>query len=309
MGYVSKEDDAKTMTDNYVLYSGPSHVTGKKLAHYLGIDDYGKNDPGRQVDQLLRWGSSKRIDYIPEQQTINLRRAISTATDKMDTLDELQRAGVPTPEYSETPTDLSYPMLARNSSGMQGRDIVPIIQRKDLEARDVNAEFYTRYIPTKLEYRVHVIDGEIVKLSQKVLKEEENYDPFVRNYETGYRFVNPRTRHPGVQQAVAAVNSLDLDIGAVDMVIGEDDRPYVLEVNTAPSLEEDVSLEVYGDKIAEMMGIENYPGRDAPELDYGQDEQEESNEERFSGEIDSISFTVNSTTRHQITNRMRDLTL
>lgn len=261
------------MTYNYVLYCGPGHVTGKKIAHYLGIENYGKNDPGDRVDQLLRWGSSKRIDYIPEEQTINLRRAISTATDKVETLENLERAGVPIPNYSTEHSDLDYPMLARDSSGMQGRDIVPIVQQQDFDARGISAEFYTEYIPTKLEYRVHVVGGEIVKTSQKVLKEEEDYDPFIRNYETGYRFVNPRTRHPGIQQAVAAVNSLDLDFGAVDMVIGEDDRPYVLEVNTAPSLQEDVSLEAYGDKLAEMLGIEEYPGRDAPELDYEEEDE------------------------------------
>lgn len=266
------------MTYNYVLYSGPSHVTGKKIAHYLGIDNYGKNDPGDRVDQLLRWGSSKRVDYIPNDQTVNLRRAISTATDKLETLENLERAGVPVPDYSTRHGDLSYPMLARDSSGMQGRDIVPIVQRQDLEAQNVSAEFFTEYVPTKLEYRVHVVDGEIVKTSQKVLENEEDYDPFVRNYETGYRFKNPRTRHPGIQQAVAAVNSLDLDFGAVDMVIGEDDRPYVLEINTAPHLEEGVSLEAYGDKLAEMLGIENYPGRDAPELEY-EDEDDELVEE------------------------------
>lgn len=248
------------MTDRYVLYSGPGHVTGKKIANYLGIDDYGKNDPGRRVDQLIRWGSSKRIDYIPSDQTINLRRAIATATDKLETLRKLERAGVPVPEFSTNPRNISYPMLARETTGMQGRDIVPILQQQDLEARGVSGEFYTEYVPTKLEYRVHVVGNEIVKVSQKVLEEPDDYNPFIRNYETGYRFKNPRTRHPGIQQAVAAVNSLDLDLGAVDLIIGEDDRPYVLEVNTAPSLEAGVSLSAYGDKLAEMLGIRDYPG-------------------------------------------------
>jgi len=256
------------MTDNHVLYAGASHVTGKKLAHYLGIDSYGKHDPDRRVDQLLRWGSRKSITYIPDQQTVNLRRAIQKASDKVTAMEEMERAGVPVPNYSTSYQNLNFPMLARANGDMQGRGIVPIMQSQDIEANSMNPDFYTEYVPTKLEYRVHVIDGEIVKVSQKVLEEPEDYDPFVRNYETGYRFKNPRTRHPGINQAVAAVEALELDIGAVDLVIGEDDRPYVLEVNTAPHLEENVSLEIYGDKIAEIMGIDNYPGRNAPELDY-----------------------------------------
>lgn len=261
------------MTDNYVLYAGASHVTGKKLAHYLGIEDYGKNDPDRRVDQLLRWGSRRSIRFIPSDQTINLRRAIGNASDKLDALGMMERAGVPVPNYSTSYSQLNFPMLARTNGDMQGRGIVPIMQSQDISANNLSPDFYSEYVPTKLEYRVHVVDGEIVKVSQKVLENPDDYDPFVRNYETGYVFKNPRTRHPGISQAVAAVNALELDFGAVDLVIGEDDRPYVLEVNTAPALQEGVSLEAYGDKIAEIMGITDYPGRNASQLDYDTDEE------------------------------------
>lgn len=45
-------------------------------------------------------------------------------------------------------------------------------------------------------------------------------------------------------QAVLAVTSLGLDFGAVDGLIGEDGLPYILEINTAPSLRETM-LEKY----------------------------------------------------------------
>lgn len=244
------------MTDNYLLYSPQTRPSGERLAEFLGIENHGTEDPDRRVDQLLRWGNSQRIQYVPEEQTINLRRAIAKATDKYKSLEELEKAGVPVPEYSRDMDELEYPMLGREENHSQGSDIVPILQRKDLEVADSTPDYFTQYIPVKREYRVHVIDSQIVKVSQKVLEEEEDYNPWIRNYENGYRFVNPRERHAGINQAISAVNSLELDFGAVDLIIDENDQPYVLEVNTAPSLQEGVSLEVYGEHIADMMGIE-----------------------------------------------------
>ena len=45
-------------------------------------------------------------------------------------------------------------------------------------------------------------------------------------------------------QAINAVNALGLNFGAVDCVVGEDTRGYIIEVNTAPSLRETM-LEKY----------------------------------------------------------------
>lgn len=242
--------------EKYVLYSSSTRPTGEKIAEELGIHHHGTEDPGERVDTLIRWGSSKRIQYIPSNQTINLRKAIAKATDKLRSLELLEEAGVPIPNYSRNLQDLDLPALGRNTNHSQGSDIVPILQSTDLSVSDSDPDYFTEYIPVDREYRIHVIDSEIVKVSQKVLEEEDDYNPWIRNYETGYRFMYPRERHPGLNQGIAAVNSLGLDFGAVDLIISESGQPYVLEVNTAPSLEEGVSLETYCEKIADMTDMD-----------------------------------------------------
>jgi D-alanine-D-alanine ligase-like ATP-grasp enzyme len=64
---------------------------------------------------------------------------------------------------------------------------------------------------------------------------ERNY---VRSYENGWIFAREDVvRNPAAEAAaIAAVASLGLDFGAVDVILREG-KAYVLEVNTAPGIE------------------------------------------------------------------------
>jgi D-alanine-D-alanine ligase-like ATP-grasp enzyme len=62
----------------------------------------------------------------------------------------------------------------------------------------------------------------------------------VRSHDNGYRYIcdpdNPPTQRT-LDNAVAAVGALGLDFGGVDIAwVEKGDKPYVLEVNTAPGL-------------------------------------------------------------------------
>jgi len=97
-------------------------------------------------------------------------------------------------------------------------------------------------------------------LSEKVLTEAEEINmPWVRNFENGHTFRNIRNLTPRVQRriedaGVSAVEILGLDFGAADVLLGDDENTYVLEVNTGPGLA-DNSLEVYVQKFAELLEI------------------------------------------------------
>lgn len=247
------------MTDRYLLYSRHGHRTGQRLAEYLGVP-HGRDPPGERQDHLLRWGTSQSVGYIPEIQTWNLKRAIENTTDKYNALRMLDERGIPVPPYSRDPSVLEYPMLGRREQHARGNDINLVLQEQDIYESE--AEYYVQYVPTKYEFRVHVINGDIVRVAQKVPEGEGEYEPHIRNHETGWIFVNPRVDCPQKYVAMGAVEALDLHFGAVDMIIGEDGDAYILEVNTAPSLN-DTNLEIYGDEFAEMLELEEYPGMDA----------------------------------------------
>lgn len=260
----------------FLLYHGASHVTGQQLGDYLGIP-HGREMDDTRYDYLLRWGSRSSIPYTPRETTINTRSSLQSNADKLAAMEAIDAAGIPTPEYVEDRDQISetfgYPALGRTESHARGEDINLIMQWRDAYLTDGN-DYFVEYIPTDLEYRMHVVNGEVIKVHEKRLRSEADNHPFIRNAETGWIFMEPREPAPPDSVAVDAVGCLGMDFGAVDVIRGEDGEHYVLEVNSAPSLDE-ANLQRYGDAFAEMMGLDDWPGMDAVDFDDEPDEQQE----------------------------------
>jgi glutathione synthase/RimK-type ligase-like ATP-grasp enzyme len=172
--------------------------------------------------------------------------------------------GVPVPEFTRNP-DVAADWLASGKfrrvlarttlRGSQGHGILMLDQTTQTMPR---APLYVEYVPKKHEYRVHVGRGEVLDIQQKrkrreVDNDEVNYQ--VRNGRYGWVFCrHDVTPPPGeaLGAAVAAVNALGLDFGAVDLGVTEKDgRVAVYEVNTAPGLE-GTTLETYAQFITNL---------------------------------------------------------
>jgi glutathione synthase/RimK-type ligase-like ATP-grasp enzyme len=54
--------------------------------------------------------------------------------------------------------------------------------------------------------------------------------------------------------AVEAVDAMNLDFGAVDIIMDTDNNVFVLEVNSAPGLGNTETLEVYAKAIEDYQG-------------------------------------------------------
>ena len=131
--------------------------------------------------------------------------------------------------------------LLRASSG---RGIVEMLPDHP-DTHDTRAELYVRYVQKKHEYRIHVMDGNVIDTQRKALPRElegrEDVNFRIRNLENGFIF----TRNDGhvvpdvvCNVAIAAVQALGLNFGAADVIYQERSRrAYVLEVNTAPGLQ------------------------------------------------------------------------
>lgn len=249
------------MPTNFLLYSNATSTTAKALIEKLKEKkvkiDGGSKDPGK-VPILIRWGSQLAVAAHPGK-VLNSKAAIAKASNKETALVTFKENGIRIPKTMKAaevkPED--FPVLGRKAHHIAGNDIILCLQKNDLdEASKLGCTHFTKYIPTRTEFRIHVWEDQVIKVSEKVLTEPERCkDPWIRNYDEGYTFVSPKTKLSGQARgmAVDAVNCLGLTFGAVDLLLGDDGLVYVLEVNTAPGLQTDSSLDAYVNKLMEAI--------------------------------------------------------
>lgn len=215
-----------------LLFHKKTRPTGRVLAQALGIT--GSTTPVRNGrETIVRWGS--RVHIPGSNNVLNSANAIATASNKLLSLRVMDEAGVRVPKYSTDPTSLRLPVLGRRTQHSRGTDIVPCESPRDWERKP--RDYYTEYVPTAREFRIHVFKGNVIRVQGKYLDFPEQANPWIRNHKHGYRFRAPaKNLHSDrIEAATQAVAALGLDFGAVDLLVGEDGLAYVLEVNTAPA--------------------------------------------------------------------------
>ena len=135
------------------------------------------------------------------------------------------------------PSWLTFPLLARRITGHGGTDIVPVFEQKEISWRVAAGwDWFSQYVPTRTEFRVWVYRDEVLDTYEKVMKRPEDYKYVGRNFRNGFDFQPCSNQSDASNEALNAVMALGLDFGAVDLLLGEDEITYVLEVNTAPGV-------------------------------------------------------------------------
>lgn len=219
---------------NYILYHPKAaDKTGPALVQKLGIQG-GPGPPEGPVDVLIRYGSTEPCPWI--ERVINNVGAIARAVDKRGSLLRFLEFDVLAPRPEDYPSVL--PAIGRKKRHERGSGFWLCLQEADARyALEAGADYFIPYIPTRGEYRVHVIDGTVPFMQQKELrKAKHQLWPWLRNNKTGWGL----SRCPEIPKvceiAIRAVVALGLDFGAVDILRDDTDLLWVLEVNTAPGL-------------------------------------------------------------------------
>lgn len=120
----------------------------------------------------------------------------------------------------------------------------------------VAAPLYTKYVKKKSEFRVHVLNGEVIDVQAKRKRKgfEGDRDTKVRNLANGYVFCRDGITEPdGLREvAIKATRAVGYGLGAVDIAFNErGNRLVVLEVNANPGMQ-GTTLEKYASKIVEQ---------------------------------------------------------
>lgn len=107
-----------------------------------------------------------------------------------------------------------------------------------------NAPVFTKYIPKKREYRVHIFRDKVVQILEKRRGENYNGESKIRNTANGYVFCQHDITLPAGGQtrlhnlALDASKVTDSDFKGVDIGYNEKkDLLFVIEVNSAPGIE------------------------------------------------------------------------
>lgn len=245
------------------VYTGnrPSK-TAALLARGLGgkrIKTKGSRYHYREGDTILNYGAG--VCYIPGvKRFVNNPSCVRVASNKLEAFKVMREAGVCVPDFTTSVKEAlewESPFIGRKLlQGSGGKDAVYLPSDSD-ELEVDEFKLFTRYIKKAVEYRIHVMWGEVLDTQQKRKRNGvEDADFKIRNHDRGWVFCRHHVDEPHdsvYSVSIEAVRALGLDFGAVDVVYNQHYREaYVLEVNTAPGLEA-TTLDNYINRLKEMI--------------------------------------------------------
>lgn len=212
----------------------------------------------RQYRMVINWGNTSELDMTPRASrhwrylVLNSPDAVARAVNKTTAFSFMREAGVRVPTTTDSlPEDREGIWLARKTlTGSSGEGIVVIREGDEVVPE---APLYSKYIPKQKEYRVHVVDENVIFIQEKrrsLDTEQDKDQKLIRSHHNGwvYCIEDVELDDDCKQQAINAVKALGLNFGAVDLVVGKHDGlGYVLEINTAPGLASPTLTQAYKD--------------------------------------------------------------
>lgn len=228
--------------------------SAKALADALGgrvLKVHGSTFTPKSTDTVICWGKTdpahpavaRFMNTNTYARVLNETEEVVNASNKLTFFQSMPSELVP-PFWTnaESIPDDAFPVVCRTVlSGHSGEGIVIANTRNEL----VPCQLYVKYVKKKDEYRVHVgrrhQDFTVIATQRKARRSgEANVNWQVRNLANGFVFVRGGFSAPTAvtEAAIEGLRATSLDFGAVDVIWNaQQQRAYVLEVNTAPGLE------------------------------------------------------------------------
>ena len=218
---------------------------------------------------VLNWGCSEVNKEVMKCKVINHPDAVKTASNKLyffkAMVDEVRVPAFTTDKGKayEWINEGKKVVVREKLSGNSGEGIVILHNIAEWDGYDHSkAKMYVLYIPKKDEYRVHVMNGEVIDVQRKALQHGwENPTWEIRNRANGFIFAREGIEpdEDVLLQAISAVRVCGLHFGAVDVIWNAyRKKAYVLEVNTAPGLEGQ-TVDAYIKGLSEMEEAPDFP--------------------------------------------------
>lgn len=227
--------------------------TKGKLVHYYreytqgNKESYNKLKPQLPLNMedtvSIRWGTQEPIITNGNSIIYNKLEGLRNATNKGLARVLMSQAGVRVPKIV-TPDNVKekhLPIICRPMVHSKGKNFI-ILKTIEEFTNHYNPQsfYYSRFIDKELEFRVHCGHGKVLRLMKKHNPGEGQiaWNRAVNKDAPGFERVRWSESEPYIdvmRQALHAVEALELDMGGVDVMF-KNGKAYVLEVNTAPTL-------------------------------------------------------------------------
>ena len=260
----------------YVLYKNAGVLSGRALRRALGKVEGIKVSggfPSHLATQkttpklLINLGTTE--DVKAEKLVLNPRAMVIAASHKLLAREQFRDQGVPTPPLFRRVGEIKeedLPVVGRTTRHHKGQGFwLCRTLREVSQASSAGATHFLGFIPNTREYRVHTFirskslgkpvkertpeDYKSIKISEKVWTGKGTPDPNIpqKNHQFGWTFLGQQNRREEElavvrQSAKMAIAALGMDFGAVDIMYQIRYKlPYVLEINSTPSLADENS--------------------------------------------------------------------
>lgn len=192
--------------------------------------------------KLIRYGSSAIVRDI-EETGYNSPELISVASSKYRFSELMRNGEVYSPIYSRGNPE-EFPVMIRESlTSSGGRGIHIAKSEEDFKELWRNNFYWTKYLFLDFELRVHIIDGQIVRIFKKEEREQMEFP--IRNNSVCDFKLRDLKYYPKLDdfiKSICAITTLTKGFFGAD--IGWDTKKkeyFVIEINSAPGLNENTA--------------------------------------------------------------------
>jgi len=213
-------------------------ITGKK---YYIIDE------SKDTDILFRYGNSVSVSgNDPGYNSVDF---INLCRDKYKFSKFCIKNGIYTPVYFTTEIPEKFPVIIRTTmTGFGGAGIIICNSMEEFKAKMRQGCYWTYFITTSFELRVHLFDETVSRLVKKVKNDAEEDKYPIRNSHNGYHFSlrseeNLSKNYERALEVVGRLAKLFVPLGGhfsgIDLGYDPERKEYIVfEANSAPGLSE-----------------------------------------------------------------------
>ena len=201
-----------------------------------------RNDSPLPLDTslIIRWGCTSRVpEGIPIMNKTEAIHRVANKTGFRKLLMEKAPVTIPNTIFRGDDYEENIKYVVRPATHSQGRHVYLATNPQEFNNAMLRCNlgwYASEYIPKVAEYRVCFVQGRVCWVAKKTPADPE---AIAWNVALGGRFENVRWNEwplEVVSTAYEAFKLSGLDFSGIDVMVGPDNKCYILEANSAPSM-------------------------------------------------------------------------